>query len=228
MCRRRPEITHRTHILAHLQVLSRYIARRRSLKGKVVLELGSGTGLVGLVAGHLGADVCITDQPCVGFFCIQDTPRSQRLDPCSISCAATSRSTRFRDASRSRNSTGHAPSCSATAHRSFSVLLGRGEPLPEDLPCPDLVLAADCVYFEPAFPLLVQTLEEITTRGSPEILFCYKKRRKVCFLALSTRTFTQVRTRLIRDSSRYSRRSSSGKRSVCLPRVLGDAYSSLR
>jgi Lysine methyltransferase len=27
-----------------------------------VLELGSGTGLVGLVAGYLGARVCITDQ----------------------------------------------------------------------------------------------------------------------------------------------------------------------
>jgi NhaP-type Na+/H+ or K+/H+ antiporter len=27
-----------------------------------VLELGSGTGLVGLVAGYLGACVCITDQ----------------------------------------------------------------------------------------------------------------------------------------------------------------------
>lgn len=30
-----------------------------------MLELGSGTGLVGLVAGMLGADVCITDQACV-------------------------------------------------------------------------------------------------------------------------------------------------------------------
>ena len=27
-----------------------------------MLELGSGTGLVGLVAGYLGARVCITDQ----------------------------------------------------------------------------------------------------------------------------------------------------------------------
>lgn len=40
-----------------------YIARRGSaLEGVNVLELGSGTGLVGLVAGHLGARVCITDQ----------------------------------------------------------------------------------------------------------------------------------------------------------------------
>ena len=51
----------------NLQVLARYIARRGlgSLAGRNVLELGSGTGLVGLVAAHLGARVWITDQACV-------------------------------------------------------------------------------------------------------------------------------------------------------------------
>ena len=45
------------------KVLASYIARRGSaLEGLNVLELGSGTGLVGLVAGYLGARVCITDQ----------------------------------------------------------------------------------------------------------------------------------------------------------------------
>ena len=47
----------------YLQVLANYIAYRGfALQGMNVLELGSGTGLVGLVAGHLGARVCITDQ----------------------------------------------------------------------------------------------------------------------------------------------------------------------
>jgi len=47
----------------HLQVLACYIARRGlALQGTNVLELGSGTGLVGLVAGYLGAHVCVTDQ----------------------------------------------------------------------------------------------------------------------------------------------------------------------
>ena len=46
-------------------MLSRYIARRGRLEGQTVLELGSGTGLVGLVAGKLGAQVWITDQACV-------------------------------------------------------------------------------------------------------------------------------------------------------------------
>lgn len=45
------------------EVLACYIARRGlALQGTNVLELGSGTGLVGLVAGYLGAHVCITDQ----------------------------------------------------------------------------------------------------------------------------------------------------------------------
>jgi hypothetical protein len=47
-----------------LQVLSSYLAQRgrSALQGKTIVELGSGTGLVGLVAGILGAKVWITDQ----------------------------------------------------------------------------------------------------------------------------------------------------------------------
>jgi protein N-lysine methyltransferase METTL21A len=42
---------------------------------------------------------------------------------------------------------------------------------------PDVVLAADCVYFEPAFPLLHQTLMDII--GPRTICyFCFKKRRR--------------------------------------------------
>ena len=48
-----------------IQVLAEYIAGLgcQFMKGKTVLELGSGTGLVGLVSGALGAEtVWITDQ----------------------------------------------------------------------------------------------------------------------------------------------------------------------
>lgn len=55
----------------------------------------------------------------------------------------------------------------------------RGEPLPDNIPRPDLILAADCVYYEPAFPLLVQTLSDLSVDEKTEVLFCYKKRRKV-------------------------------------------------
>ncbi|KIW67210.1 hypothetical protein PV04_06477 [Phialophora macrospora] len=42
---------------------------------------------------------------------------------------------------------------------------------------PDVVLAADCVYFEPAFPLLLQTLGDLIGPATT-CYFCFKKRRK--------------------------------------------------
>jgi hypothetical protein len=79
----------------------------------------------------------------------------------------------------------------------------RGSPLPLDIPRPNLILAADCVYFEPAFPLLVQTLSDLADTTT-EILFCYKKRRKVpygfhCDVALLLTLFA----RLISGFSRF-------------------------
>lgn len=44
---------------------------------------------------------------------------------------------------------------------------------------PDVILAADCVYFEPAFPLLLQTLEELIQLSQDAVIyFCFKKRRR--------------------------------------------------
>lgn len=59
----------------------------------------------------------------------------------------------------------------------------------------DLILAADCVYFEPAFPLLVSTLAALVPpppERAPEVLFCYKKRRRADkrFFALLKKYFT--------------------------------------
>ncbi|KAG1820553.1 putative methyltransferase-domain-containing protein [Suillus subaureus] len=126
------------------EVLSNYIAFRGIgyLQGKKIVELGSGTGLVGLVAGALGGTVWITDQaPLLGI--MQQNVTLNGLQSC------------------------------------VSVReLNWGETLSSDIPPPELILAADCVYFEPAFPLLVQTLSEMAIGGSTEILFCYKKRRK--------------------------------------------------
>lgn len=55
----------------------------------------------------------------------------------------------------------------------------RGDNIPIDIFPLDIILAADCVYYEPAFPLLVQTLSDLVTDAKTEVLFCYKKRRKV-------------------------------------------------
>lgn len=42
---------------------------------------------------------------------------------------------------------------------------------------PDILLAADCVYFEPAFPLLQQTMQDLI--GDKTVCyFCFKKRRR--------------------------------------------------
>ncbi|CED84151.1 Putative N2,N2-dimethylguanosine tRNA methyltransferase [Phaffia rhodozyma] len=52
--------------------------------------------------------------------------------------------------------------------------------LPKSIPKPDYVLMADCVYFEPSFPLLVRTLILLTDdqESQPIIYLAYKKRRK--------------------------------------------------
>lgn len=42
---------------------------------------------------------------------------------------------------------------------------------------PDIILAADCVYFEPAFPLLLRTLSDLIGPYTT-CYFCFKKRRK--------------------------------------------------
>lgn len=165
------------------QVLSRYIARRGPLEGKCILELGSGTGLVGLVAGKLGATAYITDQACVALY---PTGRCD-IDACTRLQPPVGKHGPQRPYERSRPIR-QCPGAelvlvlTIVSMLRFSLQPTRGEPLPTDIPPFDLILAADCVYFEPAFPLLVQTLDQLATRGDPEILFCYRKRRKVSVL----------------------------------------------
>lgn len=59
-----------------------------------------------------------------------------------------------------------------------AMVLDWGEPITEEIPpSVQIVLAADCVYFEPAFPLLLSTLQALI--GSATVCyFCFKKRRK--------------------------------------------------
>jgi len=63
----------------------------------------------------------------------------------------------------------------------FSNQRFRGDPLPQEVlrEKPNVILAADCVYFEPAFPLLLTTLEELLELCEDAVVyFCFKKRRR--------------------------------------------------
>jgi len=139
------------------QVLSNYLVSKGPdfIKGRTILELGSGTGLVGLVVGKLGGKVQITDQaPLLSIM--------------------------------RRNVISNNLESTVTVSE-----LNWGSPLPADISRPDLILAADCVYFEPTFVLLVQTLSDLVDKTT-EVLFCYKKRRKADkrFFMLLKKTFS--------------------------------------
>ncbi|KAI0247502.1 putative methyltransferase-domain-containing protein [Lactifluus subvellereus] len=202
----RPEESHQTIILSLAvdaspgcggiawpagEALANYIARRGyTLQGLNILELGSGTGLVGLVAGYFGARVCVTDQAAL----IPIMERNILLNRLQSNVTATE--------------------------------LDWAKPLPELQP-PDIILAADCVYFEPAFPLLVSALSALVSppAHAPEVLFCYKKRRKADkrFFSLLKRSFTWS---LVDDDptlERYSREAITLLRLFRRPRASGSA-----
>ncbi|KAL0580787.1 Protein-lysine N-methyltransferase efm6 [Marasmius crinis-equi] len=139
------------------QILSSYLVRKGPayLQGKNVLELGSGTGLVGLIAAMLNpAHVWITDQVFLLDMMRQNVSKNNLDSKCTV------------------------------------AELDWGTPIPTAIARPDVILAADCVYFEPAFPLLVQTLCDLVSDNT-EVLLCYKKRRKADkrFFALLKKRF---------------------------------------
>ncbi|KAI0387082.1 putative methyltransferase-domain-containing protein [Hypomontagnella monticulosa] len=75
----------------------------------------------------------------------------------------------------------HNISLNGLESKAKAAILNWGEPLPQDIADlkPDVILAADCVYFEPAFPLLLATLSDLL-RLCPlaTVYFCFKKRRR--------------------------------------------------
>jgi predicted nicotinamide N-methyase len=77
------------------------------------------------------------------------------------------------------------------SHLVAATVLNWGEPLPDCIPVhPDIILAADCVYFEPAFPLLISTLKDLLGPGSI-CYFCFKRRRRadLRFMKLARKLF---------------------------------------
>ncbi|KAH6891397.1 putative methyltransferase-domain-containing protein [Thelonectria olida] len=62
-----------------------------------------------------------------------------------------------------------------------AMILNWGEPLPAAVleQKPDVILAGECVYFEPAFPLLMATLKDLLELNPAAVVyFCFKKRRR--------------------------------------------------
>lgn len=134
-------------------VLSKYMLtyQKQQLRGKSIIEIGAGGGLVGLAVA-LGCElgptkdkVLITDQEPM-FALMQKNialnDLAEKIEAQIYDWGTT------------------APKISSNSSSTS-----------------DIVLAADCVYFEPAFPLLLQTLVDLI--GSNTICyFCFKKRRK--------------------------------------------------
>ncbi|KAF2759816.1 hypothetical protein EJ05DRAFT_509509 [Pseudovirgaria hyperparasitica] len=128
-------------------VLSKYMLRqhRDTLKGKSIVELGAGGGLVGLAV----AMGCETDEP---VWITDQLPMFALMR---------------------RN-----VELNGLEGRAKAAIYDWGSAVPDGLPnSPDVILAADCVYFEPAFPLLQQTLRDLIGENTT-CYFCFKKRRR--------------------------------------------------
>jgi protein N-lysine methyltransferase METTL21A len=130
-------------------VLSRYmLSHHQTLKGKHVLEIGAGGGLVGLAVAlgcQVDSSIVITDQVPM----LKLMEQNIRLNGLSTLVDA----------------------------RVYNWGTDQQPMFPTKTGKPDIVLAADCVYFEPAFPLLLQTLKDLVGPDTT-CYFCFKKRRK--------------------------------------------------
>lgn len=70
-------------------------------------------------------------------------------------------------------------------------ILEWGSARPAEVPSAlDVLLAADCVYFEPAFPLLLQTMQGLMSQDTV-CYFCFKKRRRadMIFIRMARKVF---------------------------------------
>ncbi|EST08452.1 Nicotinamide N-methyltransferase-like protein [Kalmanozyma brasiliensis GHG001] len=160
------------------EVLGAYIAAKYSSpsregsfdwRHKRIIELGSGTGLVGYLvhALHLeGCQIWVTDQDVMLHLMRENLALNFQLSPTDT------------------------PSSTTTNDGFVKVAeLDWGTELTFDKP--DVLLLADCVYLESAFQPLIDTMTQLSTSDT-EILFCYQKRRKADkrFFALLKRQFT--------------------------------------
>jgi hypothetical protein len=133
--------------------------------GPQSLELGAGGGLVGLGV----AMGCKVDRP------IYITDQENMIDLMRKNIRLNNLESRVKELVLNWYVTGR------DFIRFSSNQRFRGDPLPQEVvqEKPNVILAADCVYFEPAFPLLLRTLEELLGLCEDVVIyFCFKKRRR--------------------------------------------------
>jgi len=145
-------------------VLSKYMLQyhKTGLQDKTVVEIGAGGGLVGLAVAlgcelglpeHGNRKLCITDQIPMLALMKKNIALNQLEGKVDARVYDWGAPPPVEILQRSTDS-------ATTPHHH-----------------PDVVLAADCVYFEPAFPLLLHTLGDLI--GPHTVCyFCFKKRRK--------------------------------------------------
>lgn len=95
----------------------------------------------------------------------------------------------------------------ALAARVRPVVYDWGAAPPPEIPVPpDVILAADCVYFEPAFPLLRRTLEDLIGPNTV-CYFCFKRRRRadLHFIKAIKKTFDVQEVQDDPDKDVYAR-----------------------
>lgn len=138
------------------RVLARYLLNYHlnDLTDKSIIEIGAGGGLVGLAVAKAcrpNVPVLITDQKPM-------LPLMEKNIMLNLLSAQVKAEV---------YNWGSSPPPIGSSNQSFESRSSY----------PDVVLAADCVYFEPAFPLLLQTLGDLI---GPDTVcyFCFKKRRK--------------------------------------------------
>jgi predicted nicotinamide N-methyase len=170
-------------------VLSKYMLtyHRHQLCGKSIIEIGAGGGLVGLAVA-LGCDLGEKKQKIL----ITDQEPMFALMQKNIALNDLSEKAEARIYDWGTK----APTFPANFQST-----------------PDIVLAADCVYFEPAFPLLLQTLTDLI--GSNTICyFCFKKRRKA-----DMRFIRDMRRKLVVREIEYEDREADQKEGIHLLEV---------
>ncbi|PFH55757.1 hypothetical protein XA68_17660 [Ophiocordyceps unilateralis] len=162
-------------------VLAKHMLRyhRHELRDANILELGAGGGLVGLAVA-LGCSA--------GKGSLLLTDQEEML-------GLMQRNIRLND----------------VGDKATALVLNWGQGLPEAVvrQRPKVVLAADCVYLEAAFPLLLQTLEEVlAVNGEAVVYFCFKKRRRadMQFVKMAKRAFA-VEELLDEDRPLFQRQS---------------------